>query len=58
VPTGVSGGPIPGRFYYDASERQTDINIPEPGTAPNTLKNADNPPNATSDGTGAACLGQ
>ena len=58
MPTGVAGGPIPGRFYYDASERQTDTNIPEPGTAPNTLKNADNPPNATSDGTGAACLGQ
>lgn len=58
VPTGVAGGPIPGRFYYDASERQTDTNIPEPGTAPNTLKNADNPANATSDGTGLACLGQ
>jgi hypothetical protein len=58
VPTGVAGGPIPGRFYYDASERQTDKNIPEPGKAPNTLKNANNPPNATSDGTGQACLGQ
>lgn len=58
VPTGVAGGPIPGRFYYDASERQTDTNIPEPGTAPNTLKNPDNPPNATSDGTGQACVGQ
>lgn len=58
VPTGVAGGPIPGRFYYDASERQTDTNIPEPGKAPNTLKNANNPPNATSDGTGQACLGQ
>jgi starch-binding outer membrane protein, SusD/RagB family len=58
VPTGVAGGPIPGRFYYDASERQTDKNIPEPGTAPNTLKNANNPPNATADGIGGACLGQ
>jgi hypothetical protein len=56
--TGVSGTPIPARFYYDASERQTDVNIPVPGTAPNTLKNPDNPPNATADGVGGACLGQ
>jgi hypothetical protein len=58
VPTGSKGGPIPARLYYDASERQTDTSIPEPGVAPNTLRNRDNPPNATSDGTGAACLGQ
>jgi hypothetical protein len=58
VPTGTTPGPIPARFYYDASERQTDTNIPQPGTGVNTLKNRDNPPNATSDGTGAACLGQ
>jgi len=58
VPTGSKGGPIPARLYYDASERQTDTSIPEPGVAPNTLRNRDNPPNAVSDGTGAACLGQ
>lgn len=58
VPTGENGGPIPGRFYYDASERQTDTSIPQPGTDPNTLKSRDNPPNATSDGSAAACLGQ
>jgi hypothetical protein len=58
TPTGAVPGPIPARFYYDASERQTDINIPQPGTGVNTLKNSDNPPNATSDGTGAKCLGQ
>ncbi len=58
VPTSDDGSPIPGRFYYDASERQTDTNIPQPGTDPNTLRNRDNPPNATSDGTGQACLGQ
>jgi hypothetical protein len=58
VPTGVLPGPVPARFYYDASERQTDTSIPEPGVAPNTLKNPDNPPNAVSDGTGAVCLGQ
>jgi hypothetical protein len=56
VPTGT--GKIPGRLYYDASERQTDTSIPQPGTAPNTLRNRDNPPNATSDGTGQACIGQ
>jgi starch-binding outer membrane protein, SusD/RagB family len=58
APTGTQPGPIPARFYYDASERQTDINIPQPGSGVNTLKNRDNPSNATSDGTGAACLGQ
>jgi hypothetical protein len=58
VPTGAVPGPIPARFYYDASERQTDTNIPPPGQGVNTLKNPDNPPNATSDGTGQACLGQ
>jgi hypothetical protein len=58
VPTGVATGPIPARFYYDASERQTDTSIPEPGTAPNTLKNPDNPRNATADGVGGVCLGQ
>jgi hypothetical protein len=58
VPTGAVPGPIPARFYYDASERQTDTNIPPPGQGVNTLKNPDNPPNAVSDGTGARCLGQ
>lgn len=58
VPTGAVPGPIPARFYYDASERQTDTSIPQPGTSVNTLKNRDNPPNATSDGSGAKCLGQ
>jgi hypothetical protein len=58
VPTGALPGPIPGRFYYDASERQTDINIPPPGQGVNTLKNRNNPPNAVSDGTGQPCLGQ
>jgi starch-binding outer membrane protein, SusD/RagB family len=58
VPTGAVPGPIPARFYYDASERQTDTSIPQPGTAPNTLKNRDNPPSAVSDATGQPCLGQ
>jgi hypothetical protein len=58
TPTGAVPGPIPARFYYDASERQTDINIPLPGTGVNIQRNRDNPPNATSDGTGQPCLGQ
>jgi hypothetical protein len=58
TPTGALPGPIPGRFYYDVSERQTDINIPLPGTGVNIQRNRDNPPNATSDGTGQPCLGQ
>jgi starch-binding outer membrane protein, SusD/RagB family len=58
VSTGSNGEAIPGRLYYDSHERQTNTSIPQPGTDPNTLRNRDNPPNATSDGTGAACLGQ
>jgi starch-binding outer membrane protein, SusD/RagB family len=57
VPTGT--GKIPGRLYYDTSERQTNpTNIPNPGTAPNGTRNANDPANATSDGDGSACLGQ
>src|SRR2546423_1669858 len=57
VPTG--SGPIPGRLYYDTSERQTNpTNIPNPGTAPNGTRNRNDPPNATSDGDGSACVGQ
>jgi len=57
APTG--SGPIPGRLYYDTSERQTNpTNIPNPGTAPNGTRNRNDPPNATSDGDGSACVGQ
>jgi hypothetical protein len=56
VPTG--SGPVPGRLYYDTSERQTNpTNIPNPGTAPNGSRNRNDPPNTTSDGDGSACLG-
>ena len=54
----AAGLPIPGRLYYDASERNTDTNIPQPNTGVNGLRNKNDPANATSDGTGAACLGQ
>jgi len=57
VPT-APGLPIPGRLYYDATEENTDTNIPAPGSGVNGLRNRNDPPNATSDGTGAACLGQ
>jgi hypothetical protein len=57
VPT-APGLPIPGRLYYDATEANTDTNIPEPGVGVNGLRNKNDPPNAVSDGTGAACLGQ
>ena len=56
VPNG--GVPIPGRLYYDATEQNTDTNIPAPGSGVNGLRNKNDPVNATSDGTGAACLGQ
>lgn len=54
VPT-VPGKSIPGRFYYDVGERQTDTNIPDPNSQP--LRNANDPKSAT-DPTGAACLGE
>lgn len=54
----AAGQPIPGRLYYDASEQNTDTNIPAPNTGVNGLRNKNDPVNATSDGTGAACLGQ
>ncbi len=57
VPT-AAGQPIPGRLYYDASEQNTDTNIPAPNTGVNGLRNKNDPVNAVSDGTGAACLGQ
>jgi hypothetical protein len=52
----VSGRKIPARFYYDASERQTDSSIPLPSQQP--TRNANDPANAISDATGQACLGQ
>jgi starch-binding outer membrane protein, SusD/RagB family len=52
----VSGRKIPARLYYDASERQTNTSIPVPSQQP--TRNANDPPNAVSDATGQACLGQ
>jgi hypothetical protein len=52
------GVPIPGRLYYDATEQNTDTNIPDPGVGVNGLRNKNDPVNAISDGTGAPCLGQ
>lgn len=51
-----AGGKMPGRLYYDSDERQTNTNIPQPGTAPNGLRNGTDKVNATSDMTGTACL--
>ena len=52
----VAGVKIPARLLYDASERNTNTNIPAPTAQP--ARNANDPANATSDATGAACLGQ
>jgi hypothetical protein len=52
----VKGDKIPARFLYDASERNTNTNIPAPTAQP--ARNPNDPANATSDATGAACLGQ
>jgi hypothetical protein len=57
APTGT--GKIPGRLYYDAAERQTNpTNVPNPGTAPNGLRNRNDPANQVSDGDLSACVGQ
>jgi hypothetical protein len=50
-----SGGLIPGRMIYDVSELSTDPNYPDDSSI---FWNPDDPANATSDGTGAACLGR
>jgi hypothetical protein len=52
----VAGARIPARFPYDVSERNTNTSIPPLSAQP--VRNANDPANATSDGTGAACRGQ
>jgi hypothetical protein len=52
----VTGEIIPARLFYDASERNTNSQIPAPTQQP--ARNANDPANATSDATGAKCLGQ
>lgn len=52
----VAGQKIPPRLYYDQPERLTNTSIPEPNQQP--FRNANDPANRTSDGTGQACLGQ
>ena len=47
---------IPGRLYYDASEANTNTNIPAAGQGINGLRPVNDPVNAVSDGTGAPCL--
>jgi hypothetical protein len=54
----VAGQKIPRRLFYDTSEQQTDTQIPPAGTPPNGFANANDPANATSDGTGQVCRGQ
>ena len=54
-PTAAAGLKIPARFYYPASERQTNPNIPAP--AAQAKRNPMDPALATTIG-GAACLGQ
>ena len=52
----VNGAKIPARFPYDASERNTNTNIPLFSQQP--VRNANDPANSKSDASGAACLGQ
>lgn len=57
VPT-VAGKKIPRRLYYDTGEQQTNTSIPPAGSGSNGTFNKNDPANATSDGTGKACIGQ
>lgn len=52
----VAGGVVPGRLFYDAGDRQTNTNIPQPGTGINGYRPVADPQNATADGVGGACL--
>jgi hypothetical protein len=52
----VAGRKVPARFLYDAAERNTNTSIKPPSQQP--ARNANDPANATSDATGAACRGQ
>jgi len=52
----IAGDIVPARFLYDASERNTNTNIPPPTQQP--PRNPNNPANATSNATGSRCLGQ
>jgi hypothetical protein len=47
---------IPARFLYDASEQNTNTQIPQPSQQP--PRNQNDPASAKSDGTGLKCLGQ
>ena len=47
---------VPARFFYDASEQNTNTQIPPPSSQP--ARNQNDPASAKSDGTGAKCLGQ
>ncbi len=52
----VAGSIVPARFLYDASERNTNSNIPPPTQQP--ARNQNDPASTTSDATGQKCLGQ
>lgn len=52
----VAGEKIPPRLYYDQAERLTNTTIPDPNHQP--FRNANDPANATADGTGEACKAQ
>jgi len=54
----ITGGKVPARFFYDTPEIATNSNLAPAKTGNNGLRNANDPPNAVSDGTGAPCLGQ
>lgn len=58
----IDGGIVPARLYYDAGERQTNTQIPQPGQGINALRPDPStgfvdPANATSD-VGGVCHGQ
>ena len=52
----IAGAIVPARLFYDASERNTNNQIPPPSQQP--PRNQNDPASAASDATGAKCLGQ
>lgn len=52
----VTGQIIPARLFYDVSEVQTNTSLKKANEQPR--RNANDPPNATDDVTGAVCTGQ
>jgi hypothetical protein len=52
-----SGGtlPMPGRFFYETLDLQTNSSLPAAGVNPNGIRNTNDPQNTTADAVGGVC---